>query len=166
VGNLRVLNISVGDGIPVAERLSVPHKDNARQTLQAFLGAGLDATPLKREWQDTDTDRRCTYGSTRTCRLQIPLMTRSVIFGRNAVRDPFFGPVFRRGVAAGSSASGPDHERKEASAINMTTLVDIAVHCFLDDEGGLHRHRLHTRNGHLCTSQYSPPAADILPRAQ
>jgi hypothetical protein len=58
VSNLRVLNISVGDGIPVAERLVLEHKDNAQQTLQAFLGAGLggrDDTPLQSEWQDDDT---------------------------------------------------------------------------------------------------------------
>ncbi len=55
VGNLRVLNISAGDAIPMAEHLSVPHKDNARQTLQAFLVAGLggrDDTSVQSVWQD------------------------------------------------------------------------------------------------------------------
>ena len=55
VNNLRALNISVDNAKD--KRLPGPHKDNARQTLQAFIGAGLggrDDAPLQAEWVTTE----------------------------------------------------------------------------------------------------------------
>jgi len=62
VENLRVLNISAdnNDGATADRRLPRPHKDNARQTLQAFLGAGLggrDDAPVPHEWVPTQPTR-------------------------------------------------------------------------------------------------------------
>ncbi len=57
VNNLRVLNISADNDSTTDQRLPGPHKDNARQTLQAFLGAGLggrDDAPLESEWVTTE----------------------------------------------------------------------------------------------------------------
>ena len=62
VENLHVLNISADndDESAMDRRLPGPHKDNARQTLQAFLGAGLggrDDAPLTHEWVPTQPVR-------------------------------------------------------------------------------------------------------------
>jgi hypothetical protein len=85
-------------------------------------------TPLyNRSGKTRICDRRRTYESTKTCRLRNPSMMRSVwCYLEIALTDQ---------AEAWLQATRPADPTAAQPAINKATLVELAAHCFLDDEG-------------------------------
>ncbi len=122
--------------------MALLHKDNARQTLQALLGAGLggrDDTPFRSEWQDEDLRPKVHVRVNKDLSIAEPFDDKilevlpSLVVTQRA--DPFFGPIFgyleialTDQAEAWLQANQPADPTIAQPTINKATFVVIATH--------------------------------------